>query len=40
MIPFLIAAVVTFFACLIAVPVVLAFARLFGLYAIVPERRS
>ena len=36
----LIAAAATFVACLIAVPLILALARAFGLYAIVPERRS
>ena len=35
----LIAAAVTFAACLIAVPLLLALARVFGLYAIVQERR-
>jgi len=35
----LIAAAATFIACLILVPVILGFARLFGLYTIVPERR-
>ena len=37
---FFIGAVATFIGCLIAVPVILAFARMFGLYAIVPERRA
>src|SRR5258705_3906721 len=35
----LIAAAATFAACLIAVPLLLALARAFGLYAIVQERR-
>lgn len=36
---FLIAAFATFFGCLIFVPLLFAFARVFGLYAIVPEKR-
>ncbi len=39
MIEMLIAAAVTFVACLIVVPMILGFARLFGLYVIVPEGR-
>jgi len=37
---FLTAAAVTFVACLIFVPILFALARLFGLYAIVPERHA
>lgn len=40
MIPGLIAATVTFIALFIVVPVLLGFIRLFGLYAIVQEKRS
>src|SRR5687767_11224996 len=39
MIPMLIAAFATFIAGFILVPIALGFARLFGLYTIVPERR-
>ena len=39
MIPFLIAAVATFFAGFIVMPILLFGARMFGVYAIVPERR-
>ncbi len=39
MIPFLIAAAVTFFGGFIVMPILLFGARMFGLYAIVPERR-
>ncbi|HET8900689.1 MAG TPA: SPFH domain-containing protein [Holophagaceae bacterium] len=35
----LIAAAATFFACFIAVPVILGFARMFGLYVVVQEKR-
>ena len=35
----LIAAFATFFACLIGVPILFAFARMLGFYAIVQERR-
>jgi len=35
---FLLAAVVTFFACFIVVPILLGFVRLFGFYAVVQER--
>ncbi len=36
---FFIAAIVTFFACLIGMPILLGFARAFGVYAIVKERQ-
>ena len=39
MINFITAAIVTFVACMIGVPILLGFFRMLGLYAIIPERR-